>query len=1018
MGLSQVTKFNHNDVYVNHLNVRESKLHKENNIQKEHNLRSKANLANYKTIEPDHSWIISDNPNSELNFDIEGSGLCIGDVNGDGLNDILYKSNDYDKARKPRDERTPDLNDVVDKVIIYWGGNFSEKYDQIIYLDDCNKDWRVVAYPLGDINNDGYDDIAIGGQQHNLEYFLGSSTGLISTGVYEYDLTINGRGNSYGFADFDNDGYGDYLKFSSSHASSAGNDIQVYWGSSNVNNIIGEVVRTEAKAFMKLNIDDVDGDGKQEIITLSGIWSPYQTQSKIHIYTFNTSHNLILEQEIILPDSIIIEDDRIYNIHYYNLSLCDIDGDGFKEIYFYNYRLNNNERKNYILTKDESFITYYNNELKIFVDGEAIPIGDLDNDNSVDFWYKNSENDNVYIALGPSSIEDGLQFDFLINDQSDILIEPEYQLMTGYGDIDGDGVDDAILTYDNNHDFGRQYIIGDSGTSFSKYDVLFSKAHFYDRINTTANVDDINSDGIEDFAFLYQDKNMVEIYFGGNTLPNSPGLTFLPSNGGKNPISVVGGDFNGDKINDIAINYFDGKSCIEIYFGSTNMDTEIDHLISADNIFPELELFNIKIESLENVGDINNDGMDDLAFAMLAAYTLEDSSGDREYLNTVYVLLGNTTLSDNPDIYLNYDPVELNSYEATGFRIKRLGDINADRIDDFAVSAIKRPFKGSSRVGVVYVHFGSEGNQLKNSSVVTPDLLLYPNINDAEYYRYFGLSIASGDYNGDDINDVAINAYEFRENSDWNSDGDAGIHIFLGNANMDDSVDIQLKVPGEVFGYNTTTNMPGSFGNLLFIPDLDEDSDEELLLTSGTGYWWGDYFTNAIIYPGNCNESEDSILVLNAANSLVGIGSNIWYSKKISAVGDFDNDNKLDLIIPQYYDNNDSYQSSRVYRYVLPKSQTSISNDENTVKSYSIQQNYPNPFNAVTKINYTVSQKCDVTFKVFNSLGQIVHKSIKENVKPGDQTISFNASSLPSGLYFYQINFGKIMKTKKMLLIK
>ena len=96
-------------------------------------------------------------------------------------------------------------------------------------------------------------------------------------------------------------------------------------------------------------------------------------------------------------------------------------------------------------------------------------------------------------------------------------------------------------------------------------------------------------------------------------------------------------------------------------------------------------------------------------------------------------------------------------------------------------------------------------------------------------------------------------------------------------------------------------------------------------------------------------------------------------------------------------------------------------NDNNKLvlpKEYSISQNYPNPFNPSTVISYSLPSSSDVKLTIYNSLGQRIQ--VLENVfkSAGTYTVTFNASELPSGIYFYKIEAGKFMQVKKMMLIK
>ncbi len=90
---------------------------------------------------------------------------------------------------------------------------------------------------------------------------------------------------------------------------------------------------------------------------------------------------------------------------------------------------------------------------------------------------------------------------------------------------------------------------------------------------------------------------------------------------------------------------------------------------------------------------------------------------------------------------------------------------------------------------------------------------------------------------------------------------------------------------------------------------------------------------------------------------------------------------------------------------------------------YELFQNYPNPFNPNTKIKFTVPQDekretRNVTLKVYDILGNEVATLVNEEKSAGVYDVQFDAAGLSSGVYFYQINAGNFLQTKKMILIK
>ena len=83
-----------------------------------------------------------------------------------------------------------------------------------------------------------------------------------------------------------------------------------------------------------------------------------------------------------------------------------------------------------------------------------------------------------------------------------------------------------------------------------------------------------------------------------------------------------------------------------------------------------------------------------------------------------------------------------------------------------------------------------------------------------------------------------------------------------------------------------------------------------------------------------------------------------------------------------------------------------------------LMQNYPNPFNPETTISYSIDKANLVSLQVFNSLGQQVATLVNGPVSPGEYSVSFDATDLPSGTYFYMMSVGEQLFKQKMTLIK
>jgi hypothetical protein len=86
--------------------------------------------------------------------------------------------------------------------------------------------------------------------------------------------------------------------------------------------------------------------------------------------------------------------------------------------------------------------------------------------------------------------------------------------------------------------------------------------------------------------------------------------------------------------------------------------------------------------------------------------------------------------------------------------------------------------------------------------------------------------------------------------------------------------------------------------------------------------------------------------------------------------------------------------------------------------AFSLSQNYPNPFNPSTTIRYGLPQPSHVSLAVYNTLGQLVAQLVDGESEAGYHEIRFEASGLPSGVYFCRIQAGSFVDTKKILLVR
>ena len=105
---------------------------------------------------------------------------------------------------------------------------------------------------------------------------------------------------------------------------------------------------------------------------------------------------------------------------------------------------------------------------------------------------------------------------------------------------------------------------------------------------------------------------------------------------------------------------------------------------------------------------------------------------------------------------------------------------------------------------------------------------------------------------------------------------------------------------------------------------------------------------------------------------------------------------------------------------ILKKLNSVTSLDETPVNNlnFSLEQNYPNPFNPSTVISYRLPETSFVTLKIYDALGREVAVLVNEQKPAGTYEVEFDASDLSSGIYFYKLQAGSFVQTRKMILLR
>ncbi|MBO6584515.1 MAG: lamin tail domain-containing protein [Gracilimonas sp.] len=218
----------------------------------------------------------------------------------------------------------------------------------------------------------------------------------------------------------------------------------------------------------------------------------------------------------------------------------------------------------------------------------------------------------------------------------------------------------------------------------------------------------------------------------------------------------------------------------------------------------------------------------------------------------------------------------------------------------------------------------------------------------------------------------------------------------------------------------------------------DEDDEHEFVIPNGTSIASGGYLVitndtaafkqlhpNAEFVKGEADfglsGSGDQVRIFNPNNSLIDF---VEYNDEEPWPLEADGNGATLALIDYELDNSlaESWMASKETGGTPSASNDGVINsseeDGNAPKAFALHQNYPNPFNPTTRISFSLAKASSVEIIVYNMLGQEVKKLMKEPMKSGEHTLTFDARNLPSGVYIYRLTAGKFSETKKMILLK
>ena len=387
------------------------------------------------------------------------------------------------------------------------------------------------------------------------------------------------------------------------------------------------------------------------------------------------------------------------------------------------------------------------------------------------------------------------------------------------GDLDGDGVNDIAVGARGD---------GEGGVNRGTIHIIFLNVN-----GSPKNIVEINSSTVNGPILNDHD------YFGTS-------------------VSNIG-DLDGDGINDIAVGSdSEGgvvRGAIHIIFlnndGSPKSTVEINSNTVNGPILNDGDQFGV---SVANIGDIDGDGVNDIA---VGADIDEDAGG--LYRGTIHIIFLNNDGTPKSTVEINSSTVNgpvLADYDYFGTSVSNIGDLDGDGINDIAVGSDS---EGGVVRGAIHIIFLNNDGTPKSTIEINSSTINGPILNDGDY---FGTSVSNiGDLDGNGVNDIAVGA----TGDDTGGYNRGTIHIiFLEGVILSPQPVIELFC-GELESYYNVINGTESSDYLVgtISPDLIfGNGGNDMINTRGD---------NNCIYAG---DGDDFVLAINDGNTVYGGAGN------------------------------------------------------------------------------------------------------------------------------------------------
>lgn len=728
-----------------------------------------------------------------------------GDLNADGYGDLIVGAHAY--------------NANQGRAYVYYGSASPDPVPDVTMNGEFVGDrfgWSVSA--AGDTDGDGYDDVVIGAYSYEPDggraYMYYGSPAL---GNWYHTITAPQQGTYFGWAvsdvgDMNGDGYADVAVGAFQYNSGTGR-VYVFFGGKSVVFSSPDVILTgewfgSYFGYSVSSAGDVNGDGYADLL----VGSSFYPNGRAYVYLGGATVDNV-------PD---LNLDGIPASGYGRpvAAAGDVDGDGFDDVLVSGYNYDASHGRVYVESifpyqvvspnggeqwvSDKSAVVRWRGhdpaDLAVSYDGGsswttlASGIGGED-DNSFVLTVPSTTTTHAMVRLSyagqavrhaTSDVSDGV-FRIVPSTTPPFAAHRLQLAPTGEatndvfgiaagaaGDVNGDGYADAIVgAYNNAGGRGRAYVYYGGPSADNVADLVLTgevgSSYFGISAGTAG---DVNGDGYADVivgAYGYGGgAGRAYVYFGGPAPDSNPDMILTSPGGGGTYFGYsvsTAGDMNHDGYADVIVGAFGtngGQGQAFVYFGGPTVDTA-----------PDMTLIGITAgenfgTSVAAGGDVNGDGYPDV---IVGAQAYNGNQG------RAYVFFGGRIPDTTADLKLSGELVGSNFGACVGAT-----DLNGDGYSDLAVGSI---FAASGR-GRVYVYYGGSAPD------AAPDLVLTGEATP----NYFGCSLGeAGDVNRDGYPDLVVGAYN------WNG-GYGRAYLFYGGPGVDSVPDVTFtgQTPSDVLG--------------------------------------------------------------------------------------------------------------------------------------------------------------------------------------------------------------------------